>query len=141
MNPELIKKFRLDLKKYNLKIDPDVINYAKHLGIRTTRARVAVDPTTSTSTSPKPATSAAAPAAGASNTPKPVAAQPTSPQVISVQQQLIKYIQANFNTNDKLDALKHTLVDKVKGAQDVQKLKEIASLLQQIVQEIKQAAK
>lgn len=137
MNPDLIKKFRLDLKKYNLKIDPDVINYAKHLGIRTARARVAVDSTTST----KPATSTAASAAGASNTRNPVAAQPTSPQVISVQQQLIKYIQANFSTNDKLDALKHTLVDKVKSAQDVQKLKEIASLLQQIVQEIKQAAK
>lgn len=139
MNPELIKKFRLDLKKYNLKIDPDVINYAKHLGIRTTRARVAVDSTPSTST--KPATSAAAPAAGASNTPKPVAAQPTSPQVISMQQQLITNIRATLGNNAKLDAIKQTLVDKVKSAQDVQKLKEIADFLPQVVQAIKQAAK
>jgi hypothetical protein len=132
MNPELIKKFRQDLKKYNLKIDPDVINYAKHLGIRTTRARVGADSTPS----------AAAPA-GVSNTSKPAAPQPTSTpqQLITFQQSMINYIRKKLGSNDKLDALMQLLIDKVKNTRDLQQLEEINTKLQQIVNEIEKSPK
>lgn len=168
MNPDLIKKFRQDLIKYNLTIKPDVINYAKHLGIRTTRARVAVDSTTSTkpATSATPATSAgkaapravttrstkgsSAPAVKAAPAKKAVAAvganTPTQQAAAEppTQDQKIYDIQDNlYRYIEKhlgINDKTQFLADKVFQTHDVKQLEELALLLQQIVQ-AKKAAK
>ena len=129
MTEALVRQFRQALKDNKIKITPDVLNYARSVNISTKRGTIITEPP-----SPVKSNTASAADTTASMTSTP---QSTSPQIISMQQQLIAHIQATLGDN----TVKQTLVDKVKSAQDVQKLRAIAELLQQIVQAIKQADK
>lgn len=130
MTAELIKKFRQDIQTHNLEIDPDVVNYAKHIGIKTTG-----DIANVSAVGASAATAAAPP-------PWENMFMTAEEQVIYRQQQeLINHIRKKLGSNDKLDALMQLLIDKVKSTQDLQKLLKIALLLQEMVREIKQASK